>query len=166
MKFLSNVHYIGNTIGVIAISIILLIAFKIQLIDGPNPCPLCYLQRIAYISAGFALCLNLAKGTSMSYYALFILSCLFGLITAIRQSLLHILPKDHGYGGVMMGMHIYSWNVIIFIILIVIACLALLMSNYADRRKHIYTGLSKALISIMVVITLLNLISSLLVIGD
>lgn len=166
MKFLSNLHYIGNTIGVIFISIVLIIAFKIQLIDGPNPCPLCYLQRIAYISAGFALCLNLAKGTSISYYALFILSCIFGLMTSSRQSLIHIVPKDHGYGGTMMGMHIYNWNIIIFIIFIIISSLALLMSDYADRRKHIYTGLSKGLIGLFVIITLLNLISSLLVIGD
>ena len=31
-----------------------------------------------------------------------------------RQVLLHILPGDPGYGGEVLGLHLYSWAFIVF----------------------------------------------------
>ncbi|MEO2032220.1 MAG: disulfide bond formation protein B [Planctomycetaceae bacterium] len=44
---------------VLAISVVLLGAFWIQLVGGEYPCPLCLLQRMGFFAAGFGIALNL-----------------------------------------------------------------------------------------------------------
>ena len=43
-----------------------------------------------------------------------------------RQVLLHIAPGDAGYGPPMLGLHLYSWALILFLV-IALGCALLLM---------------------------------------
>ena len=52
---------------------VLVLAFVDQLWNHDLPCPLCTLQRAAFIAAGFGLALNLIFGPRPSHYGVMIL---------------------------------------------------------------------------------------------
>ncbi len=51
-----------NGLGLLAVSVVLLVAFADQLLLGDLPCPLCILQRGAFVAVGVALVMNLRLG--------------------------------------------------------------------------------------------------------
>ncbi len=56
-------------------------------------------------------------GFKKEHFGIAIISALVGSIFSIRQILLHICatpPEPTGYGTPVLGMHLYSWAVIIF----------------------------------------------------
>src|ERR1700722_5643939 len=55
-----------NAAGLLAVSVVLIFAFADQLFLKDLPCPLCILQRAAFIVAGFGLALNLRFGPRAS----------------------------------------------------------------------------------------------------
>ena len=70
----------------------------------------------------FGLSLNTYFGFKKEHFAILILAALIGSIYSIRQILLHICAgpgEPTGYGTPILGMHLYSWALIIFILSIV-----------------------------------------------
>lgn len=130
------IHYIGNIIGVVFVSFVLLSAFFEQLFLWELPCPLCLLQRMAYVAIGVAFSMNLTLGIRSSHYGLVILATLAGMLIATRQTLLHILPNDPGFGSTIMNVHVYTWNIVIFFIIITVTAIALLF-GYAFNSKDL-----------------------------
>ncbi|WP_296925204.1 disulfide bond formation protein B [Thiohalocapsa sp.] len=92
-----------NALGLIAISGVLGYAFADQLIGHDLPCPLCLLQRVGFMLAGFGLALNVAFGQRASHYAVVILGAVAGFAIAVRQVLLHIVPGSGSYGDAFLG---------------------------------------------------------------
>jgi disulfide bond formation protein DsbB len=115
-----------NALGVIAVSAVLGFAFYDQLVHGEMPCPLCILQRAGFAGVGVGLALNLRFGPRPSHYAMAILSALIGGGIAARQVLLHITPGTGTYGAAFLGLHFYSWALVLFFI-IVVGCAVLLL---------------------------------------
>jgi hypothetical protein len=58
--------------------------------------------------------LDLAMG-----YGLSMVAAVAGAIIAARQGLLHIVPPDSGIGRPVLGLHIYAWSFIIFVVVLV-----------------------------------------------
>jgi hypothetical protein len=54
-----------------------------------------------------------------------ILASLVGAAASVRQILLHIVPPDPGYGPPVIGLHLYSWALLVFACLIVSSALGL-----------------------------------------
>ena len=59
--------YIGdfrllNAIGLILVSAVLCAAFYGQLVGGELPCPICLLQRVAFVAVLYGLSLNVVYG--------------------------------------------------------------------------------------------------------
>ncbi len=125
----NKLHRFGNVIGLVIVCIILIIAFYQQLTDHDLPCPLCLLQRICFIGVGLCLCMNLMTGIRISYYGLIVLSSLLGLGIALRQIFLHVSPGDIGYGSPLLGLYLYTWSAIGFIIIIGLSAIALLFER-------------------------------------
>ena len=48
-----------------------------------------------------------------------------------RQILLHILPVDKGYGEPILGLHLYTWALITFEIVILFCGAASMLNRYA-----------------------------------
>jgi hypothetical protein len=48
-----------------------------------------------------------------------VLGALTGAIVSVRQILLHIEPGDEGYGEPVLGLHLYTWALITFFIVVV-----------------------------------------------
>ena len=98
-----------NTLGLAGVSAVLLVAFFYQLVLGELPCPLCLLQRGAFVALGIGFLLNVWLGSSSAHYGIVIVSAVIGAATSARQVLLHIKPGDAGYGSALFGLHFYSW---------------------------------------------------------
>lgn len=124
-----------NALGLLFICGLLGSAFYFQLSDHEIPCPLCLLQRLGLILAGFGFYFNLRMKNSYSHYSLVILSAVFTSGVAIRQVLLHILPGEPGYGSILFGLHFYTWSLIssVFTILIVVGIMIL-----SDFSKELF----------------------------
>ncbi len=89
---------------------------------GELPCPLCVIQRLAFLLAcvgPIGVLLRSAEGRSdwrrqARGFSMTILAALVGSAASIRQILLHIVPPDLGYGPPVLGLHLYSWALIVF----------------------------------------------------
>ncbi|MEY4505012.1 MAG: hypothetical protein RL154_1309 [Pseudomonadota bacterium] len=121
--------YLINTLGLYALSAILGTALSVQLIAGEMPCPLCLLQRMAFIGVGIGLTLNLTNGLKTSNYGIIVVSALLGMAMSTRQVLLHIVPPDLGYGEPLLGMHLYTWGLIAFFLITLISGVLLFLDS-------------------------------------
>lgn len=99
------------------------------------PCPVCILQRAAFIAAGYGIALNLLFGPRSSHYGMTILGAIAGAAIAVRQILLHIVPGSGSYGNAVFGMHLYTWSFIGFTLIIVGTAIMLLYERQFTRPE-------------------------------
>lgn len=125
-----DVSRLLNALGLVLVCIVLLAALFDQFWFGDLPSPLCTLQLAAFVAVGLGLVLNVVFGPKPSHYAVIILSAVAGAAFAIRQTLLHIVPNSGSYGNVVLGLHLYSWAVLLFALVIVGSAVMLL----SDRQ--------------------------------
>ena len=162
---------LGNAAGAAAIAIVLLIAFGLQVGLKELPCPLCNLQRVAFVLCGFGFLLNLRFGVQPLHYGLTLLGALFGLVASGFQALLYIAPGTAAHGTPVLGLHLYTWSLILFFA--VIACVAALMI-FSGRPEHHgsdhqavlrFRGVSRLAAYLLVAATLANAANSFLLCG-
>lgn len=87
------------------------------------PCPLCMVQRMFMALAALGAAVIVRKGMTGAVAArdyamgwgLAVVGCVAGGFTAWRQTMLHILPGDPGYGAPVLGLHLYVWALILFV---------------------------------------------------
>ncbi|MGI9470842.1 MAG: disulfide bond formation protein B [Rubripirellula sp.] len=109
--------YIANSLCALILCGVLCGAFSFQFGLHEQPCPLCLLQRMGMLGVILGLSLNTFFGFSKRHFAFVILAALAGGGFSTRQVLLHISPKPGdplGYGSPFLGMHLYTWGVLIF----------------------------------------------------
>ncbi|MEI5098382.1 disulfide bond formation protein B [Streptomyces sp. PmtG] len=86
------------------------------------PCPLCVVQRMFMLLAALGAAYIVRKGISgrvrgrdyMTGWGLALVACIAGGFASWRQTMLHILPGDNGYGDPVLGLHLYVWAWILF----------------------------------------------------
>lgn len=125
----TQIHKVGNIVGLLILSALMTVGFYIQLAQSQLPCPLCLLQRVMFMAVGVCMIFNLKQGIKSSHYGLMLLAALLGFAIAARHVLLHILPNDPGFGPPLWGLHVYTWSAIIFAIILIIGCGALLFDQ-------------------------------------
>lgn len=106
-----------NVLGLAAICCVLGIAFFDQFTQPDIPCPLCLLQRAAFIGVGFGLAMNVRFGSRPAHYAFVLLCAIAGILISGRQVLLHIAPGSGTYGAAILGLHLYVWALLLFILI-------------------------------------------------
>ena len=120
--------YITAHLTVLVVSVVILSAFYVQFVGKEFPCPLCYLQRMAMILAVLGPARMIAVGQRKGQiggfvfttgFGMTVLSSILGAAISIRQILLHIAPGDPGYGEPVMGLHLYTWALLVFVCLLV-----------------------------------------------
>jgi disulfide bond formation protein DsbB len=124
-----------NAVGLLAVTAVLIFAFADQLFLDDLPCPLCILQRAAFVVAGFGLALNLRFGPRASHYALVLIGALAGAVVASRQVLIHIVPGTGTYGNALLGLHFYSWAFFIFVVMVLGTAVMLLFDRQFAEDK-------------------------------
>lgn len=118
-----------NALGLLAVCTVLAAAFYDQFVHFDLPCPLCILQRAGFVAVGLGLALNLRFGPRPSHYGIMILSAVAGGAISVRQILLHIVPGSGSYGNAILGLHLYTWALIVFTLVVVGAAIMLLFDR-------------------------------------
>jgi disulfide bond formation protein DsbB len=133
-------HRLGYWIAhfnVLAVCGVLLGAFGVQFIEGELPCPLCVLQRMAMMlcALGPAFIRQRAREGDVeprdfaTGYGLSVVAAVAGAGIAARQVLLHIVPPDPGFGEPVLGLHLYTWSLIVFVTVLVVSGLNLIFAG-------------------------------------
>ncbi|MCF6775943.1 disulfide bond formation protein B [Thiotrichales bacterium 19X7-9] len=103
-------YFISFLIAVFAV----VFAVYFQITDHLSPCPLCIMQRIAYLLIAIFSLIALihapiTEKANLTYLVLLILSTAFGLYIAIRQVYLEYFPSADSHGcGVGIGYLFYN----------------------------------------------------------
>ncbi|MGI9372830.1 MAG: disulfide bond formation protein B [Hyphomicrobiales bacterium] len=171
----SDLSRLLNSLGLIAVSLVLAVGFYFQFVRDELPCPLCLLQRVGLAMVGVGLVLNIVCGPRPSHYAVMIISALFGMSVAVRQVLLHIVPGTGTYGSPVFGLHYYTWSVLLFLgVLIGTAFMLLFDRQYENasgnnenkpRVSYGNNGLERAAVIFLMIIIGANVVSTFLECG-
>ena len=151
-----------NALGLYGIALVLVGAFAAQILLNELPCPLCLLQRVLFSMLAIGPILNIRFGPRPGHYALSLLTAVVGAVVSARQILLHIMPRDPGYGSALLGYHYYTWALIGFAAAIVLL--------FDDRLRDVAaarpTGpFAVAAVLLVIGLTAINVISTLLECG-
>lgn len=122
----SDLPQLLDTLGLAGICLTLIVAFYYQLYLAELPCPLCLLQRVGLVVAGFGFMFNLQFGAKGAHYGIVIVGALTTAMIGTRQVLLHILP---GYGSTFLGLHFYSWSLISALLILLAVALILMVRD-------------------------------------
>ncbi|KEC56543.1 disulfide bond formation protein B [Bartonella koehlerae] len=164
-----NHHFIifMNTLGLLGLSAVLLVAFYYQLVKFELPCPLCLLQRVGLMLAGCGFLLNIHYKVKNTHYGMVILGCMVTSIVAARQVFLHITPDDLGYGSTFFGLHFYTWAFIIAVLCIFAVAFLMILSELSYKFKVFapFPLLSKMASALFVFLIAANLVSTVLECG-
>jgi disulfide bond formation protein DsbB len=164
----SDLSRLLNALGLVAVDTLLALAFIDQLWFRDLPCPVCILQRGAFIAAGFGIALNLLLGPRPSHYGMTILGAIAGGAIALRQILLYIVPGSGSYGNEVLGMHLYSWAFVGFVMIVVGAALALFYDRQFGRGEPLSSRLDALTLTALATFAVLvvgNIFSTLFLCG-
>ncbi|MBB3061643.1 disulfide bond formation protein B [Microbulbifer rhizosphaerae] len=150
----------ADALALLGVSGILWFALIWQLWLRELPCPLCLLQRVAFLMVGIGLLLNLRCGPRPLHYTVILVSALGGLLAAGRQVLLHIAPGDPGFGSPFLGLHFYTWAFIAFSALLLYAAVTLALEHFEDAPPRALSPLANLAAVSFLVIALINLVST------
>jgi disulfide bond formation protein DsbB len=124
---------------------------------GELPCPLCVLQRFSFLLAcvgSLGVLRSVAPPGGIAHqargFALCIFASFIGSAVSVRQILLHIVPPDSGYGPPVLGLHLYTWALVVFCCLILSSALGLIgRSDKARPLPRVITNGIGALITVI-----------------
>jgi disulfide bond formation protein DsbB len=135
MQILSRkATYLLAQLNVLVLCGVLLGGFFVQFVQHELPCPLCYMQRLCMMLCGAALlsivisvrARALTSHVLTTGFGLVILVALLGAGISTRHILLHIVPPDPGFGDPVLGVHLYTWGLLVFVAEILSSALILL----------------------------------------
>jgi disulfide bond formation protein DsbB len=171
MKSFPRLLFWAMHLWVLAYSGVMLGAFTIQFVGGEFPCPLCMLQRYGMILStigalwiimqarrGELTAVRYAQGLGMG-----VLGAAAGALVSVRQILLHIKPGDPGYGEPVLGMHLYTWALITFYVVIlfvaVVSMLAPVGIPEAPTQAGAQRTISTLIVGLFVLVVAANVIA-------
>ena len=161
-----NLSRLLNALGLVAVDTVLVLAFVDQLWFRDLPCPLCILQRAGFVAAGFGLALNLILGPRPSHYGVMILGAVAGAVVSVRQILLHLVPGSGSYGNAILDLHLYSWALIAFSLIIIGSAIMLLFDRqFAATERDRLKVLPVSAVVLFVSLVVANVVSTLAICG-
>ncbi|EAQ82173.1 disulfide bond formation protein B [Blastopirellula marina] len=153
--------------NVVVVCIVLLGAFSVQFGEQEIPCPLCMLQRMAMMlcAMGSAYVILQARSGALSIpefaagYGMSILAAVCGAAISTRQILLHIVPPDPGYGDPVFGLHLYTWALVVFVVVLIDSGLNLMFAGSLVTDQPVKFGsVSKGVIGLFGAVIVANLL--------
>ena len=167
LRLIGPVGYLAVHLEILVLCSVLLGAFGVQFLEGELPCPLCILQRLGMMLAATGAAYMLVKWKDgelspldyMTGHGMIILAALGGSFVSIRQILLHIMPGDAGYGDPVLGLHLYSWALVVFVCLIGSSAIGLLFGNWFLEGRARPGWWSRATLGLLAVLILANTVN-------
>ena len=141
-----RVSFVLLHVYVLGVCSVVLGAMSVQFVGKELPCPLCMLQRMAMLLAAlgpmFIIKQTSVRGSDSKVdqsigFGMSIIASVLGLFISGRQVLLHILPGNPGYGGVVFGLHLYTWAFIVFSTILLVSGLSLMFSRFMTVSKSL-----------------------------
>ncbi|MGB6346795.1 MAG: disulfide bond formation protein B [Methyloceanibacter sp.] len=163
-----NLSKLLNALGLVAIDTVLVVAFADQLWFRDLPCPVCILQRAGFIAAAFGLALNLIYGPRPSHYGIAILGAVAGGIISAWQMLVYIVPESGSYGNAIFGLHLYTWALLMFALIVVGSAFMLLFDRQFAPTEPLGarpTLLPVTAIALLLLLAVGNVVSTLAICG-
>ena len=163
-----NLSKLLNALGLVAIDTVLVVAFAAQLWFRDLPCPVCILQRAGFIAAAFGLALNLIYGPRPSHYGIAILGAVAGGIISAQQVLVYIVPDSGSYGNAIFGLHLYTWALLMFALIVVGSAFMLLFDRQFAPTEPLVarpTLLPVTAIALLLLLAVGNVVSTLAICG-
>jgi disulfide bond formation protein DsbB len=171
MKAFPRLLFWAMHLWVLAYSGVMLGAFTIQFVGGEFPCPLCMLQRYGMILStvgalwiimqarrGELTAVRYAQGLGMG-----VLGAAAGALVSVRQILLHIKPGDPGYGEPVLGMHLYTWALITFYVVILFVAVVSMVAPVGIPEAPTQAGarrtISTLIVGLFVLVVAANVIA-------
>jgi disulfide bond formation protein DsbB len=150
--------------NILVICAVLIGAFVVQFGEGEFPCPLCMLQRMAMIlcALGPAYVITKARDGEVKTtdfatgYGMSVVAAVGGASISIRQILLHIVPPDPGFGDPVLGLHLYTWALLVFVAVLVDSGLNLMFARELEPQKVEFGRLSRLVLWLLAAIILAN----------
>lgn len=111
--------------------------FGFQFAGNELPCPLCILQRMGMMLSSLGaiyVLVHALRGTINAKHfstgvGMAILGAMLGGMISFRQIELHLAPGDSGYGEAVMGLHLYTWALITFGVVVIFSGAILLFGH-------------------------------------
>ncbi len=153
---------------IVAICGVLLGAFWIQFVEQEYPCPLCIIQRMAMMLCMLGPAMIVMDGlrdrdiptpTVLAGYGMSILGAIVGLAASSRQVLLHIMPGDPGYGEPVAGLHLYTWSLIVFLVVLGFSGMRLILFHAIRPQRGEGRGLAVGVLWLLGVVIAANTIA-------
>lgn len=128
---------------------------------GELPCPLCVLQRLAFLLVCIGPILIIRtkdeqlqgrQSFDARCFALTIIASLVGAAVSVRQILLHIVPPDKGYGPPILELHLYTWALVVFLCLIISSAAGVMALS--DKRRAFPAWIEKGVLLWILVIAI------------
>jgi hypothetical protein len=91
-------------------------------------------------------------------YGMSLIAAVAGMAMSTRQILLHVNPGDPGYGTPMMGLHLYTWALITFVIVVVFVGVSLIFANELLPGVVSFGWVSKSTLGLFVLLIASNLV--------
>jgi disulfide bond formation protein DsbB len=156
-----------DTLALLGICGVLVVAFYYQFALGELPCPLCALQRVGFVVAGVGLMLNLRAGYSPAHYGLVLLTSVAAGSASLRQIALHVVPGTGSYGSALFGFHFYTWAFVGYGALVVYVGVMVLLAPATPTRDRMPppAALARLACGLFVVLALVNAAAFLLECG-
>lgn len=166
----STIGFLLAIIFVLGYSFMLIGSISTQLIIHDLPCPLCVMQRMSMAMTAFGpafIIVETLKGdiNTEKYaqgYGLSLVFSIFGMVSCVRQLLLHIAPNDPGFGPAVLGIHFYTWSLITFIVVVAFCGINLVFAKELTPTPDVnfkgFGNFAIKLIFVMVVIMFILMI--------
>lgn len=154
-------------LNVLTICAVLIGGFVVEFGEGEFPCPLCFLQRMAMMlcALGPAYVIMKARDGEVKTsdfatgYGISVVAAVCGASISIRQILLHIVPSDPGYGDAVLGLHLYTWALLVFASVLVASGLNLMFTRELEPQKVEFGWLSRLVLWLLGAIIVANAVT-------
>ncbi|MCY0387234.1 disulfide bond formation protein B [Robbsia sp. Bb-Pol-6] len=158
--FLNGLGPYINELSLLIITGTLFTAFYYQLVLNEIPCPLCLLQRASIVLIGAGFLFNIQFGTSTRHFGMALVGCVVTAAVATRQVFLHILPQATGYGGRLLGLHLYTWTLVFAVAMMLCIAFALMQPEARPASSGRVPTLARRIVVLLFVsVVVMNLAS-------
>lgn len=153
-----------NHVFLLGYCAVLLSGFVIHFTEWEHPCPLCVVQRMAMMLCAMGPAYVIARSRVgqvvrsdvMTGFGMALVGAVAGLVMSARQVLLHIMPPDPGVGSTLLGLHLYTWGLVTFVVVFAGCGFYLLVSDELVPGPVRYGWVSRAALWLFALVILAN----------